>query len=105
MLVRELYCGFDKSVLREAETVELCHRGCHYIFTCHSHGTGKRTGPTYCMKSHPAAYACLCKTNRDASSVYVAKKICCSILAEGLIRGPLRHAGILIYAAPSQASA
>lgn len=25
MLVRELCCGFDKGVLREAETVELCH--------------------------------------------------------------------------------
>lgn len=32
VLVRELSFGFDKSVLREAETVELCHRGCHYIF-------------------------------------------------------------------------
>lgn len=72
MLVRELYCGFDKSVLREAETVELCHSGCHYIFTCHSQSTKKLLAYyTHCMKSHPPVYACSCKTNRVASSVHI----------------------------------
>lgn len=41
LLVRELRSGFDKSVLREAGTPELCRRGCHYILTCHCLSTEK----------------------------------------------------------------
>lgn len=32
---------------------------------------GDTLGVTYCMKSHPPTFACLYKTKRDASSVYV----------------------------------
>lgn len=47
VLVREPRFGFDKSVLREAETVELCHGGCHYISTCHSRSVGKHANIPY----------------------------------------------------------
>lgn len=77
VVVRGIRCLLENfalgltSVLREAETVELCHWGCHYIFKCHSHSTRTHTTPTYCMQSHSPAYACLCKTNREALSVSV----------------------------------
>ncbi|TKS89730.1 Testican-2 SPARC/osteonectin, CWCV, and [Collichthys lucidus] len=50
VLVRKLRLRFDKSVLREAETAEICHRGCHCIFTCHSLAAiRKPVMPTYWM--------------------------------------------------------
>lgn len=38
---RKLCSEFDKIVLRDIEGAELCHRGCHYNFACHSHSIGK----------------------------------------------------------------
>lgn len=57
------------------------------------------------MKSHPAAYAWVCETKQLFSFCLggvLCPKISLSIPTDGLITGPLRHAGMLVCAALRQ---
>ena len=111
LLVRELRSGFDKSVLREAGTPELCRRGCHYILTCHCLSTEKLQRHRHTVWIHIQRHMHECvKQNSFFFSFFclggvLCPKISLSIPTDGLITGLLRHAGMLVCAALRQREA
>lgn len=96
LLIREPLFRFDKSVLREAETVELCHRVFSHANMLYENDITSRS-------------ICKLVLNKQGHALSVSLSVCivssakklllCSVLTDGLISGSLRLAGTLVYAA------